>query len=196
MRENLSNPPGLLRINTSRRSGSHEPRTCWLTRIYQLLDKDGIADDIHLFNDKLRQWEDYYNYHRPHGALDGQTPLRTALGKENLGQRVTEVLRPYIDGNQSLDTIRQFLATSPLAPRESQTWCKHPMTNRQDFRFAQPQAARTVEDRDVSMEACQVHIRTPHKCSQRARESSGSKCASVVPPRNRTSTDLLPRGHP
>lgn len=41
---------------------------------YQLLDKDGIAYDIHLFNDKLREWEDYYNYHRPHGALDGQTP--------------------------------------------------------------------------------------------------------------------------
>jgi hypothetical protein len=30
-----------------------------------LLDQDGIADDIHLFNDKLREWEDYYNYHRP-----------------------------------------------------------------------------------------------------------------------------------
>jgi hypothetical protein len=29
---------------------------------YQLLDKDGIADDIHLFNDKLREWQDYYNY--------------------------------------------------------------------------------------------------------------------------------------
>ena len=41
---------------------------------YQLLDKDGIADNIHLFNDKLREWEDHYNYHRPHGALDGQTP--------------------------------------------------------------------------------------------------------------------------
>ena len=27
---------------------------------YQLLDKDGVTDDIHLFNDKLRQWEDYY----------------------------------------------------------------------------------------------------------------------------------------
>jgi hypothetical protein len=25
---------------------------------YQLLDKDGITDDIHLFNDKLREWED------------------------------------------------------------------------------------------------------------------------------------------
>jgi transposase InsO family protein len=27
---------------------------------YQLLDKDGIADDIHLFKYKLREWEDYY----------------------------------------------------------------------------------------------------------------------------------------
>nr|WP_241265835.1 hypothetical protein [Streptomyces boncukensis] len=24
-------------------------------------------------NDKLREWEDYYNYHRPHGGLGGQT---------------------------------------------------------------------------------------------------------------------------
>lgn len=48
---------------------------------YQLLDKDGVADDIHLFNDKLREWEDYYNYHRPHGALDGQTPYERLLAK-------------------------------------------------------------------------------------------------------------------
>ncbi len=34
---------------------------------YQLLDKDGITDDIYLFNAKLKEWEDYYNYHRPHG---------------------------------------------------------------------------------------------------------------------------------
>jgi transposase InsO family protein len=27
-----------------------------------------------LFTDKLQEWEDYYNYHRPHGALAGQTP--------------------------------------------------------------------------------------------------------------------------
>ena len=26
---------------------------------YQLLDKDGISDDIHLFDEKLREWEDY-----------------------------------------------------------------------------------------------------------------------------------------
>jgi transposase InsO family protein len=48
---------------------------------YQLLDKDGISDDIHLFNDKLREWEDYYNYHRPHGALDGQTPYERLMAK-------------------------------------------------------------------------------------------------------------------
>lgn len=48
---------------------------------YQLLDKDGITDDIQLFNKKLRRWEDYYNYHRPHGALAGQTPYERLLAK-------------------------------------------------------------------------------------------------------------------
>jgi transposase InsO family protein len=48
---------------------------------YQLLDKRGISDDIRLFNDKLREWEDYHNFHRPHGALDGQTPYERLLAK-------------------------------------------------------------------------------------------------------------------
>ena len=48
---------------------------------YQLLDQNGISDDIHLFNEKLREWEDYYNYHRPHGALSGQTPYERLLAK-------------------------------------------------------------------------------------------------------------------
>ena len=55
---------------------------------YQLLDKDGISDDIHLFNDKLREWEDYYNYHRPHGALDGQTPYERLLAKTSAGSKL------------------------------------------------------------------------------------------------------------
>ena len=25
-------------------------------------------------NPYLQEWEDFYNYHRPHGSLDGQTP--------------------------------------------------------------------------------------------------------------------------
>jgi transposase InsO family protein len=48
---------------------------------YQLLDKDGITDNIQLANEKLREWEDYYNYHRPHGALGGQTPYERLMAK-------------------------------------------------------------------------------------------------------------------
>ena len=40
---------------------------------YRLLD-GALIDDHKVFNDKLQEWEDYYNYHRPHGGLGGQTP--------------------------------------------------------------------------------------------------------------------------
>jgi transposase InsO family protein len=51
---------------------------------YRLLD-GVVIDDTKVFNDKLREWEDFYNYHRPHGSLDGQTP------DERLRQRTTQV---------------------------------------------------------------------------------------------------------
>jgi transposase InsO family protein/transposase-like protein len=40
---------------------------------YQLLD-GLVIDDTKVFNDKLAEWENFYNYHRPHGGLGGQTP--------------------------------------------------------------------------------------------------------------------------
>jgi transposase InsO family protein len=40
---------------------------------YRLLE-GVVIDDAQVFNDKLQEWEDFYNYHRPHGSLDGQTP--------------------------------------------------------------------------------------------------------------------------
>jgi len=52
---------------------------------YQMLDRDGVSDDIRLFNEKLREWEDYYNYHRPHGALAGQTPYERLVAKTKAG---------------------------------------------------------------------------------------------------------------
>jgi transposase InsO family protein len=61
------------KVERSHRVDDHE--------FYQLLDKDGVTDDIRLFNEKLREWEDYYNYHRPHGALQGQTPYECLLAK-------------------------------------------------------------------------------------------------------------------
>jgi transposase InsO family protein len=50
-----------------------------------LLDKDGITDDIQLFNEKLREWEDHDNYHRSHGALDGQTRYERLAAKMRAG---------------------------------------------------------------------------------------------------------------
>ena len=32
-----------------------------------------VIDDSSLFNEKLKEWEDFYNYHRPHSAVGGKT---------------------------------------------------------------------------------------------------------------------------
>lgn len=56
---------------------------------YQLLDNAAVSESIELFNDKLRAWEDYYNYHRPHGGLDGQTPYERLLAKTKAGASAT-----------------------------------------------------------------------------------------------------------
>jgi len=55
------------------------------TAVLVLANDRGVTDDIHLFNEKLREWEDYYNYHRPHGALDGQTPYERLVAKTRAG---------------------------------------------------------------------------------------------------------------
>jgi transposase InsO family protein len=49
---------------------------------YRLLD-GVIIDDTNLFNDKLQEWEDYYNYHRPQAGLAGQSPDERLKEKTN-----------------------------------------------------------------------------------------------------------------
>jgi transposase InsO family protein len=50
---------------------------------YRMLD--GIViDDTKLFNEKLREWEGFYNYNRPHAALGGQTPYERLREKMKL----------------------------------------------------------------------------------------------------------------
>jgi hypothetical protein len=45
--------------------------------------KGVLIDDTQLFNDKLQEWQDFYNYHGLHCALSGQTPY------ERLRQKTT-----------------------------------------------------------------------------------------------------------
>ena len=49
---------------------------------YRMLD-GVIIDTTELFNDKLQEWEDFYNFNRSHGGLNGQTPY------ERLKQKTT-----------------------------------------------------------------------------------------------------------
>jgi transposase InsO family protein len=65
-------PRGYGKVERSHRIDSEE--------FYRLLEGQ-VIDDVNLFNSKLLEWEDYYNYHRPHGALAGQPP-RNAYDKK------------------------------------------------------------------------------------------------------------------
>ena len=43
---------------------------------------DGVVvDDAKLFTTKLQEWEDHYNFERPHGALGGETPYERLRSK-------------------------------------------------------------------------------------------------------------------
>jgi len=43
-----------------------------------------VIDDAKLFNEKLQEWEDFYNYNRPHAALGGKTPYERLREKVRL----------------------------------------------------------------------------------------------------------------
>jgi len=43
-----------------------------------------VIDDAKLFNEKLKEWEDFYNYNRPHAALFGLTPYERFREKVKL----------------------------------------------------------------------------------------------------------------
>jgi transposase InsO family protein len=50
---------------------------------YQLLE-GVVIDDTKLFNEKLQEWENFYNFERPHSALQGKTPYEKFREKAKL----------------------------------------------------------------------------------------------------------------
>jgi transposase InsO family protein len=47
---------------------------------YQLLT---YTDDVNL-NEKLQEWEQFYNFNRPHGSFKGKTPYEVLKCKLNI----------------------------------------------------------------------------------------------------------------
>jgi transposase InsO family protein len=50
---------------------------------YQLL-QGVVIDESGLFDERLREWEDHYNFTRPHGGLGGQTPYERLRQKTGI----------------------------------------------------------------------------------------------------------------
>jgi transposase InsO family protein len=74
---------GYIKPHTPRLNGKVERSHRIDAEEFDRLLQGVVVDDAQVFNDKLKEWEDFYNYHRPHGGLGGQTPY------ERLRQKTT-----------------------------------------------------------------------------------------------------------
>ncbi len=52
---------------------------------YRLLE-GVVIHNVGGFNSKVQEWESYYNYHRPHGALGGQSPYERLREKAGIDE--------------------------------------------------------------------------------------------------------------
>jgi transposase InsO family protein len=83
---------------------------------YRLLD-GVVIDDVNIFNAKLKEWQDYYNYDRPHGGLDGQTPYERLRQKtQNLGPSVTDQRQPHTLGSTEFGQVRAHKVSARELP--------------------------------------------------------------------------------
>jgi hypothetical protein len=77
---------------------------------YQLLDKNGIGDDIHLFNEKLREWEDYYK-EKVGGEAGIRTLGRTLKALQRFSKPPPSASRPPHRASASIREIGTYAAT-------------------------------------------------------------------------------------
>jgi transposase InsO family protein len=79
--EDLGMSHTYIRVRTPRLNGKVErSHRTDKEEFYQLLTYTGDVD----LNVKLEEWQNFYNYHRPHSALAGKTPYETLREKLNL----------------------------------------------------------------------------------------------------------------
>ena len=79
--EDLGMSHTYIRVRTPRLNGKVErSHRTDKEEFYQLLS---YTDDVDL-NEKLEEWQNFYNYHRPHSALSGKTPYERLREKLNL----------------------------------------------------------------------------------------------------------------
>ena len=70
-----------IRVRTPRLNGKVErSHRTDKEEFYQLLTYTGDVD----LHRKLEEWQNFYNYHRPHSALNGKTPYEQLREKLNL----------------------------------------------------------------------------------------------------------------
>jgi transposase InsO family protein len=50
-----------------------------------------VIDDAKVFNEKIKEWEHYYNYDRPYGGLGGQTPYERLMQNNYKATQVSPV---------------------------------------------------------------------------------------------------------
>jgi len=78
---------------------------------YRMLD-GVVVDDAGVFNAKLQEWEDFYNYHRPHGSLGGQTPYERL--RQRVGSSVSDQRQLHTVSQEGIRTPDLFLESDAV----------------------------------------------------------------------------------
>ena len=73
--DHIPTPTSLARRIDKHRNIERSHRTD-ADEFYRLLDGVVVIDTAEVFNQKLQEWEDFYNFNRPHGGL-GEPPPTT-----------------------------------------------------------------------------------------------------------------------
>ncbi len=140
----------------------------------RLLD-GAVIDESGLFSERLKEWEDHYDFRRPHGGLGGQTPY------ERLRQKTGTAVRPvYVSCTPR--ALSRATASSSAAPSSAVTSGPGSLS-----KVAAPVSSDTTETvRRVSLSIGTRAAGTP------AETSSAMTAAPVVPPANPVSNTSCP----